>query len=86
MSIQGGSPCGNNPSDNHPPCGEMYNRDSSGFARDGALRPAFFARLERLLDAADEQGVVVILQLFCTPARGSNLPGPSTHERQPRRL
>ena len=69
VSIQGGSPCGNNPKDNHPPCGEMYNRDSSGFDRRGELRPPFFARLQRILDKADEEGLVVIVR---KPASGSN--------------
>ena len=65
VSIQGGSPCGNNPSDHKAPCGnDMYNRDSSGFARDGSLRQPFFDRLERILRGADEQGIVVILQFF----------------------
>ena len=65
VSIQGGSPCGNNPSDHKAPCGnDMYNRDSSGFSRDGSLRQPFFNRLERILRKADEQGIVVILQFF----------------------
>ena len=53
MNVQGGSPCGNNPADNHPPCGEMYGRDSSGFNSDGSLRIPFFQRLEKIITRAD---------------------------------
>ena len=64
VSLQGGSPCGNNPRDGTPPCGDMYQRDSSAFGRDGSLRPPFFARLARILRRTDELGMVVLLQLF----------------------
>ena len=64
VSLQGGSPCGNNPSDDHYPCGEMYGRDASSFAADGHLRPAAFARMGSIIEAADELGMVVFMQLF----------------------
>ena len=64
VSLQGGSPCGNNPSDDHYPCGEMYNRDSSAFSSDGTLRPAAFARMGSIIEKADELGMVVFMQLF----------------------
>eukprot|EP00965_Chrysotila_dentata_P192581 6175261-Pleurochrysis_carterae.AAC.4 len=64
VNVQGGSPCGNNPADDHPPCGEMYGRDSSGYDKDGNLRAPFFDRLGRLIDACDRLGMVVFLQLF----------------------
>jgi hypothetical protein len=38
--------------------------DSSGFAPDGTLRPAWARRAARLLEAADAAGLVVILGLF----------------------
>ncbi len=37
---------------------------SGAFNADGSLKPAFMDRTERLIDAADEQGMVVILGLF----------------------
>ena len=65
VSLQGGSPCGNNPSDSRGTvCELMYQRDSSAFGPDGAIRPAFFARLERILDATDRLGMVALVQLF----------------------
>ena len=64
VSLQGGSPCGNNPSDNHPPCGQMYGRDTSAFAADGSLRPLPFGRMGSIIEAADELGMVVFMQLF----------------------
>ena len=55
INLQGGNPRG-------------YGRDqpwhNSAFASDGALRPAYMARLERILDRADELGMVPILGLF----------------------
>lgn len=33
VSLQGGSPCGNNPRDDHEPCGSMCARDSQPLAR-----------------------------------------------------
>lgn len=55
LNMQGGCPygyCNNFPWDN------------SAFAPDGSLRAAFMQRAERILDRADELGMVVILGLF----------------------
>ena len=55
LNLQGGSP-------------EGYSKEqpwrNSAFAEDGALRPDYFRRLERILDRADELGMVVIVGLF----------------------
>ena len=55
VNLQGGSP-------------EGYSRsqpwENSAFASDGSLRTNEFARLERILDRADEIGMVVILGYF----------------------
>lgn len=55
VNFQGGSP-------------EGYSKtqpwETGAFAADGALRPAFAARMKRVLDAADEHGMVVILGYF----------------------
>ena len=55
LNLQGGSPQG-------------YSKDqpwhNSAFTADGALRPDYMDRLERILDRADELGMVVILGLF----------------------
>ena len=55
VNFQGGSP-------------EGYSKTqpwlSSGFEPDGSLRPEFAARMKRVLDAADAQGMVVILGYF----------------------
>lgn len=55
LNLQGGSP-------------EGYSRaqpwHNSAIADDGALRPDYLARLARVLDRADELGLVVILGLF----------------------
>lgn len=55
LNLQGGSP-------------EGYSQSqpwlTSGFAPDGTLRPDFAARTARILDRADELGLVVILGLF----------------------
>ncbi len=54
LNLQGGSPMG-------------YGNQgwiNSAFAADGALRPDYFARLEHILDRADDLGMVVILGLF----------------------
>jgi hypothetical protein len=55
LCLQGGSP-------------EGYSRaqpwDNSAFAPDGSLKPAYLGRLARILDRADELGMVVILSLF----------------------
>ena len=55
LNLQGGSP-------------EGYSKsqpwENSAFAPDGALRPAYLRRLARILDRADELGMVVILGYF----------------------
>jgi hypothetical protein len=55
VNFQGGSP-------------EGYSRkqpwETGAFTAEGALRPAFADRMRRVLDAADEQGMVVILGYF----------------------
>ncbi len=55
VNFQGGSP-------------EGYSKTqpwvSGAFEEDGALRPAFAERMKRVLDAADEHGMVVILGYF----------------------
>jgi hypothetical protein len=55
VNLQGGSPQG-------------YSQDqpwhNSGFTESGELRPEFVARLERVLDKADELGMVVIVGYF----------------------
>ena len=55
INLQGGSPQG-------------YSRDqpwhNSGFRADGALRPEYLSRLERVLDRADELGMVPIVGYF----------------------
>ncbi|MCU0874342.1 MAG: hypothetical protein MUE50_18565, partial [Pirellulaceae bacterium] len=55
INLQGGSPQGYSASQ------PWHN---SAFESDGRLRPAFLARLERILDRADELGMAVILGLF----------------------
>ncbi|MGE3310211.1 MAG: hypothetical protein AB7O66_09605 [Limisphaerales bacterium] len=55
VNFQGGSP-------------EGYSKtqpwETGAFEGDGSLRPAFAARMARILDAADEHGMVVILGYF----------------------
>jgi hypothetical protein len=55
LNLQGGSPQG-------------YSRQqpwhNSSFNEDGTLRPDYLGRLERILDKADELGMVVILGLY----------------------
>jgi len=55
INFQGGSP-------------EGYSKEqpwhNSAFAEDGSLRPDYLRRLERILDRADELGMVVILGIF----------------------
>jgi hypothetical protein len=55
LNLQGGSPYG-------------YSREqpwrNSAFAPDGSLRADYFSRLEKILDRADELGMVVILGYF----------------------
>jgi hypothetical protein len=55
LNLQGGNPRG---------YGGDQLLENSTFAPDGALRPAYLARLERILDAADRHGMVVILGIF----------------------
>jgi hypothetical protein len=55
LNLQGGSPQG-------------YSRDqpwhNSAFTSDGSLRPDYMKRVQKVLDAADELGMVVLLGLF----------------------
>jgi hypothetical protein len=55
INLQGGSP-------------EGYSKsqpwDNSGVAPDGSLRPAYLGRLEKILDRADELGMVPIVGVF----------------------
>lgn len=55
LNLQGGNP-------------EGYTKDqpwhNSGFREDGSLRPGYVTRFEKILDKADELGMVVILGLF----------------------
>ena len=55
INLQGGSPQG-------------YSKDqpwhNSAITADGGLRPEYLARLEKILDEADRQGMVVILGVF----------------------
>jgi hypothetical protein len=55
MNLQGGSPQGYS---------QAQPWHNSGFDTDGSLRPAYLARLERILDRADALGMVVILGYF----------------------
>jgi len=55
IGVQGGSPQGYS---------KKQPWDSGGYEPDGSLRYAHFARLRRILDAADALGLVVILDLF----------------------
>lgn len=55
LNLQGGNPRG------YAPDQPWHN---SAFTADGTLRPDYLARLERILDRADELGMVVILGLF----------------------
>ena len=55
LNLQGGSPEGYSK-------GQPWN--NPGFAADGALRPDYAGRAGRILDRADELGMVVILGLF----------------------
>ena len=55
INLQGGSPQGYSASQ------PWHN---SAFESDGRLRPGYLARLERILDRADELGMAVILGLF----------------------
>jgi hypothetical protein len=55
VNFQGGSPEGYS---------GKQDWESGAFTAEGALRPEFAARMRRVLDAADEQGMVVILGYF----------------------
>ena len=55
LNLQGGSPEGYS---------QAQPWHNSAFAADGALRPEFMARVERILDEADRLGMAVILGLF----------------------
>lgn len=55
VNLQGGCPYGY--------CGEQ-RWDNSAFAPDGSLRKGYMSRLERILDRADELGMVAILGYF----------------------
>ncbi len=54
VNLQGGSPMGYGNKN-------WYN---SAYEEDGSLRPAYFARLSKILDKADELGMVPIIGLF----------------------
>ena len=55
LNLQGGSPYGYS---------KQQPWENSTFAPDGSLRPAYTARLERILNRADELGMVVIVGYF----------------------
>jgi hypothetical protein len=55
INLQGGSPFG---------YGDKVPWHNSAFREDGALRDDYLLRLEAVLDAADRQGMVVIVGLF----------------------
>lgn len=55
LNLQGGSPVG---------YGNQKNWLNSAYYEDGRLRPEFMARLEKILNRADELNMVVILGLF----------------------
>ncbi|OHE76213.1 MAG: hypothetical protein A2107_14655 [Verrucomicrobia bacterium GWF2_62_7] len=55
LNLQGGNPRG---------YGRNQAWHNSAVAEDGSLRPDYLARLERILDRADELGMVVILGIF----------------------
>jgi hypothetical protein len=56
INLQGGNPYGYG--------GGAQNWINSAFENDGAPRAAYFARAQQVIDAADRQGMVVILGLF----------------------
>jgi hypothetical protein len=55
LNLQGGSPEGYS---------QAQPWHNSAFAEDGSFRPAYMARVERILDEADRLGMAVILGLF----------------------
>jgi hypothetical protein len=57
LNLQGGSPHGYGNSKEHPTINSAFNPD-------GSLRADYFSRLEKILDRADELGMVVILGYF----------------------
>lgn len=57
LNLQGGSPHGYGNSKEHPVINSAFNPD-------GSLRADYFLRLEKILDRADELGMVVILGYF----------------------
>jgi hypothetical protein len=56
LSLQGGSPYGY--------YGGKHPWDNTAYDEDGALKPAYVARAEQILDKADELGMVVILSCY----------------------
>ena len=61
IGLQGGNPFWTSP----PPEGRrIEDLDCGAFAPDGALRPAFMARLKRILDRAEELDMVPIVNYF----------------------
>mmetsp|Transcript_42701 Transcript_42701/g.112379 ORF Transcript_42701/g.112379 Transcript_42701/m.112379 type:complete len:857 (+) Transcript_42701:86-2656(+) len=75
VALQGGSPCGISPVDGHFPCTDAAQTDSSAFTASGSLRRVHFERLRWIMDAADELGVVIILQLFTNDQAGKTFRG-----------
>jgi hypothetical protein len=57
LNLQGGNPCGYGSIDAQ----QWYN---SAITPDGDLRPEYMTRLQRVLDRADELGMVIILGIF----------------------
>ena len=55
INMQGGSPTG------YSAAQPLYN---SAYTENGSLRPEYMARLEKILDRADESGMVPIVGLF----------------------
>ncbi len=69
LNLQGGNPYGYSrlqPGPNSPiaPDGTSQAWHNSAFTSDGTLRPNYVARAERIIDRADDLGMVVILGLF----------------------
>ena len=67
VSLQGGSVCGNDPTidKSHAQCStHSFDKVVSAFDTGGRIKPAWFERLERVLEATDRLGMVVLLQLF----------------------
>ena len=68
VSLMGGSVCGNDPHDkSHAQCSTgSYDKVVRGFTREGELVPAYFDRLNRILEETDRLGMVVV----SAPAQG----------------